>query len=242
MYNPALLKDNELGLAAARCAVIDTAQVLHRHFAGAQPRRIAAGHRLWSDGDGRRHVFLIRSGALCLSRLLPDGRRVVIGFAYPGDLIGLGGETHGFDADAIQDCRLDAMALPAFQRAAMADPALARVARNEVSHALSAALEHMIVVTRLTAAERLAHFLTDLAERGRRRGNGAASVVLPMRRLDIADYLGLTIETVSRTFTAFRNAGLIAMDQPSVVSLKRLDRLAAMASGDAIPGEMSKAA
>ena len=242
MYNPALLKDNELGLAAARCALNDTAQVLHRHFAGAQPRRIVAGHRLWSDGDKRCHVFLIRSGALCLSRLLPDGRRVVIGFAYPGDLIGLGGEMHGFDADAIQDCKLDAMAFPAFQRAAIADPALARIAQNEVSHALSSALEHMIVVTKLTAAERLAHFLVDLAERSRRRGNGAASVVLPMRRLDIADYLGLTIETVSRTFTSFRNAGWIAMDQPSVVFLKRLDRLAALASGDADQEEMPKAA
>jgi CRP/FNR family transcriptional regulator len=211
---------------------LDMAHVLNRAFGHATPRKVMEGQRLWSDGEARSHVYLLRSGSICFSRVLPDGRRVVMGFAYPGDLIGIGSELHICDAEAIQCCRLEALSVPAFQRAVREDAAFARLVQNEVSHALSSAHEHVVVVSKLTAAERIAHFLVSLSNRNRRHGNSPASVVLPMRRIDIADFLGLTIETVSRTFTAFRKAHFIEMDQPSVVFLKGLNRLARLASGN----------
>jgi CRP/FNR family transcriptional regulator len=219
-------------LARNHAAFIDEAQILRRHFAHAASRKLLAGAKLWSEGEERSHVYLVRSGAISLSRVLPDGRRVVIGFAYPGDMVGLGSEIHGVDADAIQDARLEALPIAAFQRAATEDADFARIVRSEVSHALRSAHNHVMVVCKLTAAERVAHFLVELSERNARRGNSPSSVVLPMRRIDIADFLGLTIETVSRTFTAFRKGGLIAMDQPSVVFLKGLRKLASLASGN----------
>jgi CRP/FNR family transcriptional regulator, anaerobic regulatory protein len=210
---------------------LDTTQMLNRAFAQGASRKLAQGQRLWSDGEDRSHVYLLRSGAICFSRMLPDGRRVVIGFAFPGDVIGLGGDWHNSDAEAIQCCKLDGIAAPAFQRLAHEDQAFARLVRSEVNHALTEAQNHVVVVSKLTAAERVAHLLVSLSERNRRRGMSPASVVLPMRRIDIADFLGLTIETVSRMFTSFRKARLIDMEHPSVVFLTGLPALARLASG-----------
>jgi CRP/FNR family transcriptional regulator, anaerobic regulatory protein len=236
MYNPSLLDEHAAGAPVAiRPGIaerLDIAQILNRSFAGSAPRKLAQGQRLWSEGEERSHVYLVRSGALCFSRMLPDGRRVVIGFAYAGDLIGLGFDRHICDADSIQCCKLEALSNIAFQRVVHADQAFADLVRSEIGHALSEAQEHVVVVSKLTAAERIAHFLVTLSNRNRRHGNSPASVVLPMRRVDIADFLGLTIETVSRTLTSFRKASFIEMEQPSVVFLRGLNNLSRLASGN----------
>ena len=196
-------------------------------------RKVPAGHRLWNEGDARSHVYFLRSGTLCHSRLLSDGRRVVIGFSYPGDMVGLGSSIHGNDCIALQPCRVEALSAASFQRAVRESPELAALAQSEVSHALTSAQDHVIVVSRLAAAERVANFLVDLAERNRRRSLSPSSIVLSMRRIDIADYLGLTIETVSRMLTSFRKAGLIEMRQPTVVFLPGLEKLKRIALGEA---------
>jgi CRP/FNR family transcriptional regulator, anaerobic regulatory protein len=211
---------------------LNIANTLNRAFACATPRKLAQGQRLWSDGEDRKHVYLVRSGSLCFTRMLPDGRRVVIGFAYAGDMIGLGAEWHICDAEALQCCKLDALSTSSFQRAVQNDHTFALLVQTEIGHALSAAQDHVVVVSKLTAAERIAHFLVSLSNRNRRHGNSPASVVLPMRRVDIADFLGLTIETVSRTLTSFRKARVIEMNQPSVVFLSGLDTLSRLASGN----------
>lgn len=237
MYNQSLLVDRSGGDSAplsghGHAGQSDALQILNRNFAQGSLRRLGQGLRLWSDGEERSHVYLLRTGSICFSRMLPDGRRVVVGFAYPGDLIGLGLEWHTCDADAIQCCKLDALSITTFQRAVRQDQQFARLAQAEVGHALAEAQDHVVVVSKLTAAERIAHFLVSLSNRNRRHGNSPASVVLPMRRVDIADFLGLTIETVSRTLTSFRKARFIEMEQPSVVFLKGLGQLARLASGD----------
>lgn len=206
--------------------------IFSRYFQPGLCRKVESHHALWREGDERTHVIWVRTGSVCLSRMLPDGRRVVVGFAYPGDLIGLGSERHPFDAETLQQSRLEAMPIAAFQRTLAEDPDLARLVRDEVSRCLMDAYAHIATISKYSACERLAHFLMDLSKRNQRRGTSATSVVLPMRRIDIADYLGLTIETVSRTFTQFRSEGLIAMDQPVVVFLKDYARLAVLARGD----------
>jgi CRP/FNR family transcriptional regulator, anaerobic regulatory protein len=195
-------------------------------------RKVAAHETLWCEGEERSHIFIVRSGAICFSRMLPDGRRIVLGFAYPGDIIGIGSDFHYCDAQTVQATRLEAIPAASFKRAVMDDPGLGKQATAAVHQALDAAYQHVVVISKLSANERLASFLMALSDRNDRYGLSPLSIVLPMRRVDIADYLGLTIETVSRTFTIFRNAGLIAMDQANIVSFKDIRKLRALASGE----------
>lgn len=187
---------------------------------------------LWNEGDERTHVFIVKSGALCFSRMLPDGRRIVLGFAYPDDTIGLDSDIRHCDAHAMQTTRLIAIPISAYNRAVNEDPDFQRQATAAMSDALNEAYRHVVVISKLSAPERLASFLVALSERNQAHGLSPLSVVLPMKRLDIADFLGLTIETVSRTFTQFKAVGLIAMDQSNIVIFKNIQKLRALAAGE----------
>jgi CRP/FNR family transcriptional regulator, anaerobic regulatory protein len=100
-----------------------------------------------------------------------------------------------------------------------------------VSQELTAARKLLFTVNQRTACERLAGFLQALSERNARRGESASEIVLPMTRTDIADLLGLTIETVSRTFTKFRKDGLIDIEQCILVTIRDADTIAEIANG-----------
>jgi CRP/FNR family transcriptional regulator, anaerobic regulatory protein len=195
-------------------------------------RKLAANETLWCEGEERSHIFIVRSGAICFSRMLPDGRRIVLGFAYPGDIIGIGSDFHYCDAQTVQATRLEAISAASFKRAVVDDPGLGKQATAAVNQALDAAYQHVVVISKLSANERLASFLMALSSRNEAHGLSPLSVVLPMRRVDIADYLGMTIETVSRTFTIFKNAGLIAMDQANIIVFKDIRKLRTLASGE----------
>jgi CRP/FNR family transcriptional regulator, anaerobic regulatory protein len=208
------------------------AMLAAKHLCQAGARKVPANETIWCEGDERTHIFIVRSGAVCLSRLLPDGRRIVLGFAYPGDVIGIGGDIHQADAHTVQTTRLDAVPVTAFKRAIGEDPAFGRCAAAEVNRALEAAYRQVVVISKLTACERLASFLMALSQRNARHGLSPLSVVLPMKRIDIADFLGLTIETVSRTFTQLRTSGLIAMDQCNIVVFKDIQKLSMLAAGE----------
>jgi CRP/FNR family transcriptional regulator, anaerobic regulatory protein len=212
---------------------LSTAQFFATHCPH-QPglRKVAANETIWCEGEGRSNIFIVRSGAICFSRMLPDGRRIVLGFAYPGDIIGIGSDFHYCDAQTVQTTRLEAIPAASFKRAAVDDPDFGKQATAAVNQALDAAYQHVVVISKLSANERLASFLMALSDRNGKHGLSPLSVVLPMRRVDIADYLGLTIETVSRTFTIFRNAGLIAMDQASIIIFKDIRKLRTLASGE----------
>jgi CRP/FNR family transcriptional regulator, anaerobic regulatory protein len=195
-------------------------------------RKVAVNETLWCEGEERSYIFIVRSGAICFSRMLPDGRRIVLGFAYPGDIIGIGSDFHYCDAQTVQATRLEAIPAASFKRAMIDDPGLGKQATAAVNQALDAAYQHVVVISKLSANERLASFLMALSSRNEAHGLSPLSIVLPMRRVDIADYLGLTIETVSRTFTIFKNVGLIAMDQANIIVFKDIRKLRALASGE----------
>ncbi len=226
-----IIEAHQHSAIAFRPRPTDPAAFFAKHASQGGCRKVAAHQFIWIEGDVRREIFLIRSGVVCFSRMLMDGRRVVTGFAYPGDIIGLGSAVHARNAEAVQCCKLETMTIAAFQRATGMDAAFARFAQDHVSAELLHSYEHLMVLTKMTASERLAHFLMDLSKRNLRVGHSPTSVLIPMRRIDIADHLGLTIETVSRTFTCFKAAGLIAMEDPAVVYLIDPARLAALASG-----------
>ncbi len=233
MMNVAAHRFSDAGLVELPGGAVSIApMLLAKRMQAATSRKIPANETIWCEGDARSHIFVVRTGAVCLSRTLANGRRIVLDFAYPGDIIGMGADTHPCDAHTVQLTRLEAIPAGAFKRAVQEDPEFGRQASIQVANALSAAYQHVVVISKLSASERLASFLVALSRRNEANGLSALSVLLPMKRLDIADFLGLTIETVSRTFTRFRDAGLIAMDQHNVVVFRDLPKLRSLAAGE----------
>jgi CRP-like cAMP-binding protein len=195
-------------------------------------RTVDAGDHLFLEGDRASHIYKVEVGHVCIYRMVHDGRRQVIDFAYPGDFIGLGAlGTHAANAQATSKTRLRCVPIAALHDVVRSDQRLALALYEAMSRELLQARELIFTVSQRTAAERLAGFLLALSRRNERRGDNADEIVLPMTRTDIADFLGLTIETVSRTFTKFRNDGLIDLEQCILVTIRNTAALAAIAEG-----------
>jgi CRP/FNR family transcriptional regulator, anaerobic regulatory protein len=192
-------------------------------------RRIEAKEHVFCDGDPRTHVFRIEEGVIALSKLLGDGRRQIIEFAYPGDYIGLGTlREHIFDAQATCAAKVRCLSASALEQEASRDAGLALRLYKAVSAELAAARSLLVSVGQQSAMERLAGFLLSLSARS--SGEGDENVVkLPMRRSDIADLLGLTIETVSRTITKLRTMNVIDVVRGTEVHILDSERLADLA-------------
>lgn len=195
-------------------------------FSHSNVRSLAPKEHLFCAGDPATHVYQVESGHLCIYRTMMDGRRQVVDFAYPGDVLGLGalGE-HGTSAQATVRTTVRCLALSSLVDSARRDPKLGMQLYETLSHELQAARELLFTVSQKTASERLASFLLALSRRNARRGEKPNEIVLPMTRSDIADFLGLTIETVSRTFTRFRTDKIIDIEQCILVTISDPRRL-----------------
>jgi CRP/FNR family transcriptional regulator len=199
-------------------------------LAHATLRRVAAKEHVFCEGDEREHVFRVEDGVIAVYKTLPDGRRQIIDFAYPGDLIGLGvlGE-HVLSAQATVPSRVRSLSAAALERMAETDASLALKLYKSVCHELAATRSLLVTVGQRSALERVAAFLVALH---RRTGSeDSTTIKLAMRRSDIADLLGLTIETVSRTLTKLRTMGVIDVEQGgSRVEFLDLPRLVDLAN------------
>lgn len=195
---------------------------------------LKAGETLFFEGDAAGDCFIVQAGALKLYKLLPDGRRQVTGFLFKGDFLGLQpGEECRYTAEALEP--VEACAIPGDKMETLvADyPKLANRLLNLASMELAAAQDQMLLLGRKTAQERIATFLLWLSERARQRGEAANPVRVPMSRSDMGDYLGLTVETVSRTITKLKTSGVISLKQGNRIELTDRDMLEALAGGDA---------
>lgn len=182
--------------------------------------RCTAGTTLVRTGDPRQFVYTLTSGALRMVRTLADGRRQITGFVLPGDYIGLTGTpTHRHDIEAIIDSRLCRTPAADMLRIRVQYPHLERKLLQRTGIELAASQDIGMALARLQPSERLAHFLLRLAARSTRPGTPGDVVPLPMGRGDIADHLGLTMETVSRTFTKLKQQRLIALPQLHLVQI-----------------------
>lgn len=178
---------------------------------------VAANEPIFDEADPAEHVFNLTSGAVKIYKLLPDGRRQVTGFLAPGDFLGLTHkDDYAYSAEALVPTRLCRFPRLALESLLDEIPKLEQRLLGMASHELAAAQEQMMLLGRKTARERLVSFLLMMSRRG-------DPIVLPMSRTDIADYLGLTIETVSRTFTQLRKEKRIELiDERQVRLLKNL--------------------
>ncbi len=205
-------------------------RVLEESLSQAAERRLESKEHVFCEGDPRTHVYRVEDGVIAIYKTLFDGRRRIIDFAYPGDFIGLGvlGE-HIMSAQATCAAKVRCLSASALERLAETDASLALKLYKSVCQDLVAARSLLVTVGQRSAVERMAAFLLALH---RRAGDDAKDIVrLAMRRSDIADLLGLTIETVSRTLTKLREMGVIAVEQGGTkVRLLDLDRLADLAN------------
>lgn len=206
---------------------------LEEQLAHGTLRRVEAKEHLFADGDKKAFVYLVLTGAICLYKILPDGRRQVIDFAYPGDLIGLGsGMVETLNAQATVATRVKCLPLGALHKAAAHDPRIALRLYEALSRELTSMHEHLVSVGQRSATERLVGFLMALSRRNEAKGADPELIELPMTRADIGDFLGLTIETVSRTFSKLKAAGLIEIDQGTSIRLVDSEKLADLAEGE----------
>jgi CRP/FNR family transcriptional regulator len=199
----------------------------------AAPRVLQAREHVFFEGDAKDHVYLVEKGTVCLYKTLPDGRRQIVDFAYPGDLIGLGAPgDHVFSAQAITLARLRCLPAGLLHEVALHDPQVGMQLYRALSDQLLAARDLLLTVGQRSATERLGALLLALSRRNERIGADPTRIALPMTRADIADFLSLTIETVSRTFTKLRLAGIIDLAQSSLVVIRDKNALERLAAGD----------
>lgn len=196
----------------------------------AQDATFPAKATLFSQGQPAHSVYSVTSGVVRFYKVLPDGRRQIVGFALPGDFLGLAmRDAFGFSADAIDDVTACVFSRPAYSALIDAKPHLLRRLHQFATHELTLAQEQMMLLGRRTAEEKLICFLLTMQERWGKIGKPSVTVSLPMSRQDIADFLGLTIETVSRTFTKLARDKTILI-VPDGVRLINPDRMALVAA------------
>jgi CRP/FNR family transcriptional regulator, anaerobic regulatory protein len=194
---------------------------------------LGPGAALMREGDPANHLFSITSGAVRVYKLLPDGRRQIVGFLYPGDFLGFGaGDRYAFSAEALEPVTACRFRKAEYSRLVRELPDLEGALLERAGSELAAAQEQMLLLGRKTAQERLASFLLDTSGRQHRAGGPPGRLRLAMTRAEIADYLGLTTETVSRITSRLKVSGLIRLLSLSEIAILRPDALQAIARGE----------
>lgn len=195
-----------------------------------QTRSIAAREALYFEGDEAGFVYEILEGAVRTSKLLSDGRRQVVAFNFAGDLIGFSHDNeHHTTCEAIAPTRVRPIRKSTLATTMRDCPEIAARLLDVAAANLDAMQDHFVVLGRKCASERLASFLLALARREHGDGRREVSFRLPMTRSDIADFLGLTIETVSRNLTSLKVRGIIDLPQTNLVHVRDMNRLRNMA-------------
>jgi CRP/FNR family transcriptional regulator, anaerobic regulatory protein len=211
------------------CAALEPEELLTLEQM-AQQAQFPARETLFLQGEEADSVYNITQGVARLYKLLADGRRQIVGFALPGDFLGLAmRERYGFSADAVEPIVACRFARTAYSALANEKPHLLRRLYEFATLELTLAQDQMMLLGRRTAEEKVVSFLLHMRGRWAKLGRPSVTVPLPMSRQDVADFLGLTIETVSRTFTKLAKDRTIVIvpDGVRLMNLERLESLAA---------------
>jgi CRP-like cAMP-binding protein len=187
-------------------------------------RSVLRDRTIYTEGERADGWYKVVSGTVRVCKLMADGRRHIAEFFFAGECFGLDGQGERlFSAEAVSDAVVMRFPRVATQRLVEEKPELARHMCNVTLRSLAHAQARMLLLGRMTAAERVASFLLELADRRDVR----TVLEVPMSRSDIADYLGLTIETVCRVLSAFKRDGAIAIPNPHRIELRDREALEA---------------
>lgn len=190
----------------------------------AERRRIERGQYLYLAGQPYSALYVVRFGSFKSVASLTDGDEQIIGFHLTGELLGLdalGPGKHQCAAQALETSSVCEVPYDQLERIAKAVPGLQRQLLNMVSRELNQEQQHLVLITRKSARARLATFLLGYARRLEARGYRSDEFTLSLSRYDLANYLGLAVETVSRLFTAFRDEGLLSVERRRIGLLNR---------------------
>lgn len=183
------------------------------------------GEEVYGEGEKAECIYKVLSGAIRTHNILQDGRRQIGGFYLPGDLFGLeAGERYSMSAEAVANANILVIRRRAIAAASQREPRVIAMLLNATAQELDRARNHALLLVK-TAQERVASFLLEMASR-----LPGDTVELPMCRQDIADYLGLTIETVSRTLTQLGNLRAIEIPSSRRIVLRNPKALAQLNS------------
>lgn len=193
-----------------------TATLLLEGLPGARPGvTFARDHEIVADGAAANDYWEILGGCVRLVSLTDDGRRQVTDFLFPGDIVGLEAlDTFDYSAEAVTAATLRRVPRSAVEGRAACDAAFAATLRRMMAERMRTARARLVLLGRMSAAQRIAHFLLEM--QARIGTPGSAAFDLPMNRSDIADYLGLTIETVCRGLTDMRRRRLIGVTRTHI--------------------------
>jgi CRP/FNR family transcriptional regulator len=196
-------------------------------FDGQPSENFSADQTIFCEGDDAVDIFSLTYGQLRLYKTLRDGRRAITGFSFPGEFLGV--SFYGkflVSAESVTDIKMKRLSRRKFQDIATSSSLFQSEISALVSRELRNAEEHILLLARLTAEERVARFLLDVY----RRSGRCEEITLPMNRIDIADYLGLTVETISRMASSLARKNLIISRNfghvVKIVDVKGLSKIA----------------
>jgi CRP/FNR family nitrogen fixation transcriptional regulator len=210
-------------VAGIPCATADRFGVMTGH-AGliATEFTYRKDEEIYGEDEPAEYVYQVIRGAVRSYKLLCDGRRQIGAFHLPGDVFGLeSGATHRLATEAILDTTLRLVKRRSLEQAAQSDVRVARDLWSITSGELLHAENHMLLLGRKTAMERVATFLLEMDRRIAKTG----MIALPMCRRDIGDYLGLTLETVSRALSELQQQGVLGLSGARQIMLRNRERL-----------------
>ena len=174
-------------------------------------RSYAPKREIVSEDDPANRIYEVISGTVCTCKMLREGRRQISGFYFPGDVFGLeNSEKHNVAAQAITEAEVRVIKKRALTALVSSNPEVADQLLAMTARELTRKQDHILSLLSTTAEERIICFLIDMVQRTSPRQDHL--IALPMSRLDIADYLGLTIETVSRTLWDLERRGAIKIN------------------------------
>jgi CRP/FNR family transcriptional regulator, anaerobic regulatory protein len=190
-------------------------------------RKVKAGQTLYREGDRFQYIYAVRTGTLKSSLMLSDGREQVSGFHIAGELVGLDGVAQGQHASAtmaLEDTEICAIPYAHLSDLAMGTSGMQHIISRLMSREILREHSLMMLLGSMNAEERLAAFLLNLSQRYAARGYSEREFHLRMSRAEIGSYLGMKLETVSRTFSAFQQQRLLEVDKRHIV-IKDLEGL-----------------
>ena len=179
-------------------------------------RHVKQGELLFRDGEEFKSLFAIRTGFFKTSVATPDGIEQVTGFQMAGEIIGLDGivtDQHSCNAIALEDADVCVMPFSNVEQLSRDFPVLQRHVHKVMSREIVRENSMMMMIGNMRSEERLAVFLLNLVQRLHARGFSQAEIILRMSREDIASYLGMKLETVSRAFSRLSDEGIIEVKQ-----------------------------
>lgn len=193
--------------------------------------RLKPGERIAQQGGTAEHIFRVVTGCVRLCRHLAGGRRPIADFLFAGDFWGLGESScYQFSAEAVSPVSLIAYRRAAFEQSVAGNEDLSRALSRHLTAALARAQAQILLLNCQSARERVAAFLLRLAD----PHSDESRVSLPMSRHDIADHLGLSVETVCRALTHMRKAGIIEIANPQLIVIRKSSALRSVAEGNAL--------